>query len=454
MARISIFGFGYVGLATAVCLARKGHTIVGIDPDREKVEKIMGGTAPFFEPDLDANLKKAISQKALTASTDPSSNSQSDIAYITVGTPSNSDGSINLSYVHAAAKDIGRSLRYTSGYQLIVIKSTVTPGTARNILRPVVEEESGKALGAGFGLCSNPEFLREGRAIYDTENPDRIIIGGDNAHAVTLLEQFYQEYHRPKIPPIIKTTHENAELIKYANNAFLATKVSFINTIADIAQVTPGADVTTIAKGIGLDARIGSRFLDAGLGWGGSCFPKDLGALVAYGTASGYEPQLLEAAVRTNQNQWKVAVELAKKAIRQSLQGKRIAVLGLSFKPDTDDMRNAVSISLIQGLLRNGATVAAYDPTALGNARTIFKDKIEYAKSSTDCLMAADCCIIATEWEEFKNLPPQVFLEKMKHPIVVDGRRIYNPDEMIHAGIMYSAVGLGKTQARRTAANA
>ena len=425
--------------------------MVGIDPDREKVEKVQAGTAPFFEPDLDANLKKAVDQRALTASTDSSLNSQSNIAYITVGTPSNSDGSINLSYVQAAAKDIGRSLRKGSGYQLIVIKSTVTPGTARNIVRPAVEKESGRALGTGFGLCSNPEFLREGRAIYDTENPDRIIIGGDNAHALSLLEQFYQEYYKPNLPPMIKTTHENAELIKYANNALLATKISFINVIANIAQVTPGADVTTIAKGIGLDARIGSRFLDAGLGWGGSCFPKDLAALVSYSTASGYEPQLLEAAVRTNQNQWKVAVELAKEAIRQSLKGKRIAVLGLSFKPDTDDMRNAVSIPLIQGVLRNGATVVAYDPVALGNARTIFKDKIEYAKNSTDCLTGADCCIIVTEWEEFKNLPPRAFLEKMNHPLVVDGRRIYNPDEMIHAGIAYRAIGLGKTQARRTA---
>jgi UDPglucose 6-dehydrogenase len=443
MARISIFGLGYVGLATAVCLTRKGHEVVGIDPDREKVEKIQGGMAPFFEPDLDASLKKAVDQRALTASTGPSLNSQSEIAYITVGTPSNSDGSINLGYVQAAARDIGRSLRNKRGYQLIVIKSTVTPGTARNIVRPAVEKESGRALGTDFGLCSNPEFLREGRAIYDTENPDRIIIGGDNAHALSLLEQFYQEYHKPNIPPIIKTTHENAELIKYANNAFLAAKISFINTIANIAEKTPNANVTTIAKSIGLDERIGPKFLEAGLGYGGSCFPKDLAALIAYSKSRGYGPGLIAATANTNGTQPFKAVQFAKKRLRR-LQGKKIAVLGLAFKPNTADMREAVSIPIIKALLSSRAKVTAYDPAAKEQAKKMFRNRIQYASSATGCIKGAELAIVVTEWDEFKQLTGKDFVALMKTPLVYDGRRIFDPNEMKQAGVNYYALGLGE----------
>ncbi len=442
MTRISVFGLGHVGLATALCLARRGHIVTGIDPDTKKVEIIQSGRAPFYEPQLDAYVQEAVTAKMLIATADPQANSKSEITFITVGTPSNSDGSINLSHVRAAAKDIGRSLRGRTEYQLIIVKSTVTPGTARNIIKPSIEKASGKKCGDDFGLCSNPEFLREGHAIEDTENPDRIIIGSEDARAAQVLEDFYREFHKSVVPPIVRTSHEKAELIKYANNAFLATKISFINTIAEIAERTPNADVTTVASAIGLDPRIGSRFLDAGLGYGGSCFPKDLDALIAHSRTLGYNPILLESTVKVNKKQPFKAVTCARRKLK-SLRGKRIAILGLSFKPDTEDMREAVSIPIIKTLLRQKARIIAYDPKATENAKRIFGKRIEYAANAKECVKEAELAIVVTEWEEFKQITPEDFRRIMKNPVVFDGRRIFDPKEMIKAGILYDAIGLG-----------
>ena len=442
LTQISVFGLGPVGLVTAVCFARKGNQVIGIDPDRDRLEKIREAEAPFFEPKLKEYLTDTIAKGTFSVADDSSVNMRSDLAYIAVGTPSSEDGSVDLTYVRNAAVAIGQSLRETTQYQLVVVKSTVIPGTARTLVKPVLERESGKPAGKGFGLCSNPEFLREGNAVRDAELPDRIVIGGEDVDAMTRLGNFYKEFHGETTPPVIRTTHESAEVIKYANNAFLAMKVSFINTLANVAERTPNADVKAIAEGIGLDERIGSKFLNAGLGWGGSCFPKDLKALIRYSKTLDYDPEMIEAVVATNEKQKQRAVQLAKLALG-SLKGKRIAILGLAFKPETDDMREAVSIPLIRGFLTEGANVVAYDPAAMQNAKAIFRDRITYASDPCGCLDQADCCIIATEWDEFKTITPRIFLERMRRPVVIDGRRIYSADEFSSEGIRFSGIGLG-----------
>lgn len=442
--RISVFGLGRVGLVTAACFAKKGYAVIGIDPDKQRLEQVRAARTPFFEPGLADYLKEVVNSGILTVSQDPSLSARSDLTYMTTGTPCNRDGSIDLRYIKNAATAIGRSLRNIEHHQTIVIKSTVTPGTARNVVRKILERESGKTSGEHFSLCSNPEFLREGSAIHDTESPDRIVIGSDHPEAAEKLENFYKEFHGRNMPPVIRTTHENAELIKYANNAFLAARVSLINCIASIAERIPGADIQTIAAGVGMDQRIGPLFLKAGLGWGGSCLPKDLRALIAHSKTLGYAPELIEAVVRTNRQQSRKALQFAKQALR-SLKGKRIAVLGLAFKAETDDMRQAVSIPIIRSLLREGAAVIAYDPAAMGNARAIFGNTIRYASDPVECIDQCDCCILLTEWKEFNTISPEKFIERMRRPVVIDGRRIYDARDFSRRPILFHAIGLGRT---------
>ena len=289
----------------------------------------------------------------------------------------------------------------------------------------------------------NPEFLREGSAVHDAQHPDRIVIGEHDKKSGDTLQNLYQKLHEEPIPTI-RTNLPTAELIKYANNAFLATKISYINTIANICEKIPGADITTVAHGIGLDQRINPRFLNAGLGYGGSCFPKDVKAIIAFSNKLGYTPTLLEATHEVNEKQANHTVEKAKNNLKE-LKGKTIAVLGLAFKPDTDDMREARSIPIINQLLHEGATVTAYDPVAISTAKSIFGDKINYASSAINCLKDADCCIIVTEWNEFKQLKPEDFKQHMKQPILIDGRRIYNPTEYTKK-LEFAATGLGATQ--------
>lgn len=431
-----------MGLVTAACFARKGHEVIGIDTDNHRLEQIQRGETPFFEPDLVSYLEETLRDGRLRVTPDPSANSQSDLAYITVGTPSNREGSIDLAHVKNAARAIAQSLRHKDLSQLVVVKSTVIPGTARNLVRPMLESESGKIVGEQIHLCSNPEFLREGNAIRDTEFPDRIILGSDDAQAIAKLETFYNEFYGRRFHSLIRTTHENAELIKYANNAFLATKISFINCIANIAELIPHTDISVVAKAIGMDERIGRSFLNAGLGWGGSCLPKDVEALIALSKTMGYSPDLIEATLRTNQNQWRKAIKLAKQALG-SLSGKRVAVLGLAFKPNTDDMREAVSIPIVKGLLTEGASVVAYDPAAMKSAELIFKNLISYAKNLSECVEGAECAIIVTEWDEFKGTPLKMLIERMKQPTIIDCRRLYDLDEVSQVPIRFLAIGVG-----------
>jgi UDPglucose 6-dehydrogenase len=324
----------------------------------------------------------------------------------------------------------------------VVVKSTVVPGTTENVVKPLLEKHSRKHCGFDFGLCMSPEFLREGSALYDTLHPDRIVIGEHDKKSGDTLDVLCRDFYEEEAPPIIRTNLPTAELIKYSNNAFLATKISFINTIANICEKIQGADVTAVANGIGLDHRINPRFSNAGLGYGGSCFPKDVKALIAFSNKLGYVPTILQEVQEVNENQPKHAVEKAKETL-QELKGKKIAILGLAFKPDTDDMREARSIPIINQLLKEGASIVAYDPVAIPNAKSIFKEKIRYASLSIDCLKGADCCILVTEWDEFKKLTPEDFMQNMKQPTLIDGRRIYNPEKFSQK-LEFTAVGLGQ----------
>ena len=438
---ISIVGTGYVGLCTAVGFASKGYKVIASTHDPKKAASINKGIPPFHEPGLQEALQKAVTEgylKCVLSRGEAVLNT--DITFIAVGTPSQPDGSIDLRYIESSAREVGEALKKKKTYHLVVVKSTVVPGTTQSIVEPAIEKHSGKRCGVNFGLCMNPEFLREGSALHDTLHPDRIVIGEHDKKPGDILKNLYEDLYGDELPPIIRTNLPTAEMIKYANNAFLATKISFINQIANTCQLTPETDVTVVAKAIGLDERINPRFLGAGLGFGGSCLPKDVRALIAYSKNLGCEPKLLEAVMEINRDQPYKAADLSRKFLGD-LKGKRIAILGLSFKPGTDDMREAVSIRMIRRLLEEGAHVIAHDPVAIPNAKKTFGNQIGYASSAIGCLKGTDCCIIATEWNEFKKLKPEDFIQHMKRPAVIDGRRIYPLGEFSRK-LRFAAIGL------------
>jgi len=438
--RISIVGAGYVGLTSAVCYADRGFNVYLLESDRAKAQQIKVEEPPFYEAGLREMLHEALASGKLEVSSDvKKAVLGSEITFIAVGTPSLSDGSIDLTHVGSAAKDIGKTLKIKGDYHLVVVRSTVTPGTTLNFVKPSLESSSGKRVGVEVGLAMQPEFLKEGSAIQDTFNPSRVVIGEYDSKSGDTLESFCRKLHGENVPPILRMNPTSAEVVKYASNAFLATKVSFINQIANICEKVEGVDVVKVADAMGLDDRIGRKFLNAGPGFGGSCFPKDLKALVAFSRELGYEPKLLEATLRINEEQANHVAELVREELG-SVKEKKIAVLGLAFKPDTDDMRESQSIRIINRLMEEGAEVQAYDPAAMKNARELFGEKILYADSATNCLSGADCAVIVTEWDEFKKLNVEDFKRKMRTPIVVDTRRIYNPQEF--RSLRYRAVGL------------
>jgi len=442
--KISVIGAGYVGLCAAVGFASRGYSVVACDVDEEKIEKLNKGIPPFHEPGLQEKLSESIETgnlKGVVGQIDKVI-LDTDLTFVAVGTPSKPDGSIDLKYIESAACNIGKALKQKSSYHVTIIKSTVVPGTTQNIVKPILEKESKKAAGDGFGLCMNPEFLRQGSAFQDTINADRVVIGSLDKRSGDVLEDVYKGFYSSYVPTIIRTSLSTAELIKYASNSMLATKISFINTIANICEKIPGADVKVVATAMGLDKRIGPLFLDAGLGYGGSCFPKDVKALIACSKSLGYTPELLDSVEQVNKTQPFKAVEFCREQLGL-LEGKKIAILGLAFKPDTDDMREARVIPIINQLLKEGAKVVAYDPVAITIAKTIFNDKITYTSSALKCIKDADACIIVTEWDEFKKLTPQDFTKNMKQPILIDGRRIFNP-ETFKTTMKFVALGLGK----------
>ncbi len=442
--RISVVGVGYVGLCTAVGFASRGYSVVACDVDEEKIVKINKGVPTFYEPGLQEKLSESIKKgnlKGVVGQTDQVI-LDTDLTFVAVGTPSKPDGGIDLKYIESAARNIGKALKQKNDYHVTIIKSTVVPGTTQNTVKPILERESEKVAGDGFGLCMNPEFLRQGSAFQDTVNADRVVIGSFDKRSGDVLEDLYKSFYSEHVPAVIRTSLSTAELIKYASNSMLATKISFINTIANICEKIPGADVKVVATAMGLDKRIGSLFLDAGLGYGGSCFPKDIKALIACSKGLGYDPELLDSVEQVNKTQPLKAVWFCRELLG-SLVDKKIAILGLAFKPDTDDMREARVIPIINQLLKEGAYVTAYDLVAMPVAKAIFDNKIRYASSALECINGADACIVVTEWEEFKKLTPEDFTKNMKQPILIDGRRIFNP-ETFKKTMKFVALGLGK----------
>lgn len=441
--KVCVIGLGFVGLSTAVCFASKGVKTTGLDIDSDRVRTIEEGKVPFHEPFVDRLLQKSTRSHALKLTTSYEEGvTESEIVFVTVGTPSAPDGSADMTYVEEASKSIGLALRKANGWRLVVVKSTVPAGTTDGLVRPTIQSQ---ANGISFGIASNPEFLKEGSAVKDTLHPDRLVIGSSEPRSGNKLRAFYRSFYGRRMPPVISTNCVNAELIKYASNSFLATKITFINEVANLCASIPGGDIATVATGMGLDPRIGHRFLKAGLGFGGSCFPKDLRALIQSASQVGVTLKVAAAAESGNDEQFRVAVRLAEKLVGD-LKDKRIALLGLAFKPDSDDMREAVSLKLIAELEKIGASIVAYDPASMQNARRILGDKIEYSSSALDCLKGADCCIVITEWREFSRLRPSSFRRLMKTPAVVDGRRAFNQKLFLKAGVKFAAVGIASSE--------
>lgn len=440
--RLSVVGAGYVGLVSAVCFADRGYQVTLSDQDSEKVSLVNRGVPPFYEAGLEEILKRSVRSGKLRATVETRDVMlDSDITFVAVGTPSTADGSINLAHVKDTTIEIGNALRRKSGYHLVAIRSTVVPGTTDNLVRSTIEKSSQKKAGRDFGLVMQPEFLRQGSAIHDTVNPDRIVIGQYDQKSGETLMNVYRNFFREKLPPTLRVNLATAEMIKYASNAFLATKISFINEIANICENVPSVDVVKVAEGMGLDERIGKRFLHAGAGFGGSCFPKDVKAIVAFAKGRRCKARIQEAVLKVNRDQATHVVELAKKKLGNP-RGRTVAVLGLSFKPGTDDLREAPSLRIIEGLLREGSHVVAYDPVAAANAKRIMGKRITYADSAQSCLQKADAALVVTEWDEFRKLAPADFKEWMRQPILIDARRIYDPPAY-RLETRYTAIGLG-----------
>jgi len=435
--RIAMIGTGYVGLVSGACFADFGHHVTCVDKDSSKIDALLRGEIPIFEPGLDALVASNVKSGRLGFSLDLSEAVKAaDAVFIAVGTPSRrGDGHADLSYVHAAAREIAANLR---DFTVVITKSTVPVGTGDDVERIIKETNPD----ADVAVASNPEFLREGAAIRDFKHPDRIVVGTDDERARTVISEIYRPLYLNQAP-IMYTGRRTAELIKYAANAFLATKITFINEIADLAERT-GADVQDVARGIGLDNRIGAKFLHAGPGFGGSCFPKDTRALVKTGQDYDAPLRIVEAVLTVNDNRKRAMARKVSAALGGNLRGKTVGVLGLTFKPNTDDMREAPSIPLITALQDLGATVQAYDPVGMEQARHELPD-ITYCDDAYACATGADALVIVTEWEQFRALDLAQVKQKMKQPVIVDLRNIYRPEEMEKAGFTYESVGRGKS---------
>ena len=431
--QIAMIGTGYVGLVSGACFSEFGHDVVCVDRDAAKIAALRSGEVPIFEPGIEPLVARNVAEGRLSFSTDLAAAVHgADAVFIAVGTPSRrGDGHADLAYVHAAAAEIGTAL---NGYTVIVTKSTVPVGTSREVARILREARPD----ADFDVASNPEFLREGAAISDFMRPDRVVIGTGSERAREVLGRVYRPLYLIETP-IIFTEPETAELIKYAANAFLATKITFINEMADLCEKV-GADVHDVARGIGLDGRIGRKFLHAGPGFGGSCFPKDTLALVRTAAQAGAPTRIVESVIAVNDARKR---QMAAKIVEHcggSIAGKTIAVLGLTFKPNTDDMRDAPSLDIIPALIEAGATVRAYDPEGLDEAKKLL-DGVAWCEGAYEALEGADALVIITEWNAFRALDLARVKELMKAPVMVDLRNIYDPREMAAAGFDYTGIG-------------
>ncbi|MFY9558167.1 MAG: UDP-glucose/GDP-mannose dehydrogenase family protein [Blastocatellia bacterium] len=429
---IAVIGTGYVGLVTGACFADFGMRVTCVDKDESKIASIKAGQMPIYEPGLDALVAKNVREGRLEFSTNVRGTiEQSLVVFLAVGTPPSGDGSTDMSQIDEVAFEIAKSL---NGYKVIVTKSTVPVGAASRI-KKIIEEN--RVTPSRFSVAANPEFLREGAAINDFRRPDRVVIGCRDEEAVAILKDIYRPLYLIETPFVI-TTPESAEMIKYASNAFLATKVSFINEISSLCELL-GADVHDVAKGMGMDVRIGSKFLHPGPGFGGSCFPKDAKALVALGRSVNYDVRIVNAALQVNESQRGSIIDRIARLLPR-LEGKTIAILGLAFKPETDDIREAPAIKIIGDLIEAGAKVRAYDPAAMESAQRVLTD-IEYCEDEYEAARGSDGLVIVTEWNQFRRLDLERLKQLMRECNIIDLRNLYEPEAVRSAGFNYLAMG-------------
>lgn len=441
--KIAIVGTGYVGLVTGTCLSEVGFEVVCVDVNEQKIKLLQNGGCPIYEPGLEDMLRNNIRAKRLTFTTSLASViDEVDVIFSAVGTPPDEDGSADLRYVLEVAHTVGRHM---NKYLVLVTKSTVPVGTAQKVKKAVQEELDKRGVSIEFDVASNPEFLKEGDAIGDFMKPDRIVVGVESEKAHNLMEKIYKPFvlngH-----PIIFTNICSAEMIKYTANAMLATRISFMNDIANLCEQV-GADVNMVRRGIGSDSRIGSKFLYAGIGYGGSCFPKDVKALIHTGEENGCSLNILKSVESTNEKQKSLLFRKLQKYYHDDLAGKTIAMLGLAFKPNTDDMREAPALVLIDKLLNAGCKVKAYDPVAMGECKRRIGDTITYCDSVHSTIEGTDAIFLVTEWSEFKILDLDKVKGTMKHAVIFDGRNIYNAEELSSHGISYFPIGQPSVEA-------
>lgn len=435
--KIAIVGTGYVGLVSGTCFAEMGINVTCVDIDQAKIDAIRQGKIPIYEPGLDVMVKRNIAEGRLTFTTNLSDCiDEVDIVFSAVGTPPDEDGSADLRYVLDVAREFGRTIKK---YTLLVTKSTVPVGTAAKVKQVIAEELAKRGENIPYDVASNPEFLKEGDAINDFMRPDRVVVGVDSSKAQDLMTRLYRPLLLNNFR-VIFTDIPSAEMIKYAANSMLATRISFMNDIANLCELV-GADVNMVRKGLGSDSRIGTKFLYPGCGYGGSCFPKDVKALIKTAQKAGYEMRVLKAVDEVNEAQKQIVFDKLAKIYGDNLKGKNIAIWGLAFKPETDDMREAPSLTIIDRLLKASAKVRVFDPVAMKECHRRIGDAVEYASDIYDATVDADALLMLTEWKQFRVPSWNVVRRSMRHPVIIDGRNIYDPNELEELGFIYHCIG-------------
>lgn len=438
--KVSVVGTGYVGLVTGTCFSETGLVVTCVDIDKKKIDGLKNGKVPIYEPGLEPMIKKNIEKGRLFFTTNlKESLEDADAVFIAVGTPPDENGSADLKHVLEVSREIGRLIDH---YLVIVTKSTVPVGTAEKVRKTVRDEILKRGADFEFDVASNPEFLKEGAAIQDFLRPDRIVIGTDSDRAKKTMERLYKPFLLNN-HPIYFMNIPSSELTKYTANSMLATKISFMNDIANLCEIL-GADINMVRKGIGSDSRIGNKFIYSGVGYGGSCFPKDVRALIRTANKKNYPLRILQAVEDVNHSQKEVIFNKIMKYFNENLKGKTIGLWGLSFKPQTNDMREAPSLVIIDKLLNEGASVKAYDPAAMNEAKRILGDKVEFVNEQYEAILDADALVLITEWPEFRMLNFKILEKSLKNKVVFDGRNIYDLEEMEEHGFDYYAIGRGK----------
>lgn len=433
---IAIVGTGYVGLVSGTCFAEMGNKVTCVDVDKNKIDKLLAGEMPIYEPGLEELVKRNVSYGRLSFTTSlPDVIDDVEVVFSAVGTPPDEDGSADLKYVLQVAREFGRNIKK---YTILVTKSTVPVGTARKVKEAILEELDRRGVDIPFDVASNPEFLKEGAAIKDFMSPDRVVVGTESKKAEEVMGRLYHPFLIQNFRVIFMDI-PSAEMTKYAANAMLATRISFMNDIANLCELV-GANVDSVRAGIGSDVRIGKKFLYAGCGYGGSCFPKDVKALAHTGQEHGYHLEVIEAVERVNERQKQIVFDKIS-SFAGDLKGKTVAILGLAFKPETDDMREATSLVTIKLLTNAGATVKVFDPVAMDECRRRVGDAVEYATDMYDAVLDADALLMLTEWKQFRLPSWGVITRSMKAPLVLDGRNIYDPEDLAHQGIDYHCIG-------------